>query len=152
MIDPVTYQVAKGGKVAQLTGMQFALFTILRDQRGNGIVTNEEIYRKLFTARKRRPSPDVVKVMVSKMRRELAPLGYGIASAWGVGYQLSASPAAKAIDTTRVVGGRWTKEKAKELRAMHRAQIPFTEQAARLQVSFNLLARRTRAMGLKILA
>lgn len=152
MVDQVTYTLALGGRVAQLTKLEFDIFSILRAARGRGVVTNEALFEGLYAGRKRLPAPDVIKVVMTKVRKKLAPLGYGVASAWGVGYQLTTDPSKKSLATTRVSGGRWTEDKDRELKKMHRARVPFAEQATRLQVSFSTLARRTTAAGLELLA
>lgn len=152
LVDPVTFTISSRGRLAQLTRAEFKVFDALRAARGRGVVTNEELFMALYAGRTTLPEPEILKVLMSKLRRKIAALGYGIASAWGVGYQLTADPSKKALDATRVVGGRWTPEKAKELKKLHRAKIPFAEQATRLQVSFSSLARRTLEAGLELRA
>lgn len=89
MIDSGTGRVYRDGLVAYLTRAEFALFRELWCARG--IVADERLNAELYGLRPYCdvPASNPVKVLISRIRKAVRPLGVLIRSSWGIGYFLA---------------------------------------------------------------
>jgi two-component system OmpR family response regulator len=81
--------IARNEVVAALTRRQFEVFDLLL-QRYPRVVTNDDIFGLLYDHRDdlELPQPSIIKVLVCKIRKKIAPLGLNIKLLWGTGYAL----------------------------------------------------------------
>jgi DNA-binding response OmpR family regulator len=74
-------------KGVSLTRTQLKFVNLLLAE--DGLCTKEHLYDVLYTNRKYKPDPDILRKMVGEIRKQLEPLGIEIKTVFGIGYIMS---------------------------------------------------------------
>lgn len=76
-----------GGRFAQLTRQELAIFSALYGAKG-GVRTKEQLLNAITSFVDDAPEIKIVDVFVCKIRKKVADLGVSIETIWGSGYRL----------------------------------------------------------------